>query len=96
MKAAVINTSIGVVPIVIPNDVMDGNGFYVSYNSVDSQIYGSETTALVFGQMQRFYILNGDHRAEYSLLIDQGFNACLNYFVENLDVINKYSEALPT
>ena len=66
-----------------PNTVIDGDGFYVSFNDVDLSIYGSETTALVLGQMEKFFILKGDHRVQYELLIPQGFDACFSYFRSN-------------
>lgn len=75
-----------------PNDVVDGDGFYVSFNCVDLSIYGCETTALVVGQMQAFYILNGDHRAAYAPLIPEGFEACMDYFMANIDQINARSD----
>lgn len=35
---------------------------YISYNSVDRRIYGSDTTAIVIGRVNRtFLILNGNH-----------------------------------
>ncbi|ABQ28941.1 hypothetical protein [Acidiphilium cryptum] len=49
-----------------PNLILNGNGFYVSYNDFDRGIYGGDTTALVLGQMERFFILNGDHRGQYA------------------------------
>ena len=52
-----------------PNSTTDGDGFFVSYNSRDAAIYGADTTALVVGQMQKFYILDGDHRLQYAPLI---------------------------
>ncbi len=89
---------------ITPNLVMEGSqeeirfgsraykGFYVSYNCVDRRVYGADTTALVLGQMQKFYILNGDHRAEYSKLIGQGFQKCLEYFRAHIAEANKHSE----
>lgn len=74
----------------VPNFVTDRDEFYISFNNVDTSIYGNDTTALVFGNMERFYILNGDHRKEYSMLKD--FNACFEYFKENINQINKFSE----
>lgn len=68
------------------------NGFYVSYNSHDINIYGDITTALVVGQMQKFYILNGDHRKEYAKIMNDGFEKCMDYFVKNIHQINKNSE----
>ena len=76
----------------VPNSAIDGNGFYISYNDHDTSVYDCDTTALVFGQMQKFYILNGDHRSGYLPLVDKGFGACLTYFEENVGDINKYSE----
>jgi len=78
----------------VPNRVTQGNGFYISYNNVDSDIYGSDTTALVWGQMEKFYILNGDHRKQYTPLISQGFDACLAYFKANSALINMRSDIL--
>lgn len=75
-----------------PNMILNGDGFYVSYNDVDGAIYGCDTTALVLGQMQHFYILNGDHRAQYAKLVAQGFDACLAYFTDTIDQINERSE----
>ena len=83
------------IPISIPNTTYDGEGFYVSYNNRDGGIYGSDTTALVVGQMQSFYILNGDHRTGYGPLLAQGLGACLAYFRQNVAQMNKYSETPP-
>ena len=70
------------------------DGFYVSYNGYDITIYGDVTTALVVGQMQKFYILNGDHRKEYSRIIKNGFAYCMDYFKKNIEKINKNSDKL--
>ena len=85
----------GLVPVNIYNSVIDGNGFYVSHNDHDLAIYGDETTALVLGQMERFYILNGDHRQQYAQLMGQGFDACLEYFKANQALRNHRSDVLP-
>ena len=82
------------IPLSIPNDVIDGDGFYVSHNLVDAPIYGCETTALVRGQMQAFYILNGDHRAAYAELIPLGLAECLAYFKANVALVNKHSDRI--
>ena len=81
-------------PTTQPNHVLNGDGglFYVSYNSYDSAHYGSDTTALVAGQMQRFYILNGDHRKAYAPLLAQGFPACFEYFLSKPELRNRRSE----
>jgi len=64
--------------------------FYVSFKYEDSY-YGSKTTALVVGQMQRFFILNGDFRKEYSELIPQGFEKCYEFFKNNIEHRNKHN-----
>ena len=83
---------IGGFTVTEPNQTIDGNGFYISYNDYDTRTYGSDTTALVLGQMQHFYILNGDHSAEYSKLIHARFDACFSYFKAHAAEMNKYSE----
>lgn len=79
----------------IPNTCIGGEGFYISYNNYDINIYGCDTTALVKGQMERFYILNGDHRAQYQPLIAKGFDACLKYFCDHWHDVNGLSDKLP-
>jgi hypothetical protein len=81
---------------IIPNTVREADGFYISYNDLDSTIYGSDTTALVIGQMEAFYILNGDHRKAYQTRLLSGLATCLAYYQENLQHKNKHSDALPT
>ncbi len=81
-------------PVMIPNQTKDYGSFYISYNNYDTHIYGCDTTALVVGQMEKFFILNGDHREAYDKLSDQGFDACLKYFIDNSDSISKYSEKI--
>lgn len=100
MKSTIING----IPIISFNTVIGGkdsriqingktyDGFYVSYNSCDTEIYGDVTTALVLGQMQKFYILNGDHREEYKKIIESGFEKCFEYFENHIECINKYSD----
>lgn len=68
----------------LPNTIMMhiSRTFYVSYNDVDIAVYGSVTTALVQGQMQRFFILRGDHRRAYLYLFNRGgFEACYKYYL---------------
>ncbi len=78
-----------------PNCVAPGDGFYVSYNDFDLDIYGCCTTALVLGpQMEKFFILNGDHREQYARLIGQGFDACLAYFNANPELVNVRSDLI--
>ena len=89
-----ITTPTGSFQVSVPNQVIDGDGFYISFNDHDLDIYGSETTALVKSQMERFFILNGDHRAHYKTLIEQGFDACLAYFDANKKDMNSHSDDL--
>lgn len=76
-----------------PNRIVQGDGFYISFNDIDHDIYGGDTTALVNDGMTRFYILNGNHMSEYSELIPSGWNACLEYFKNHSDK-NKMSDNL--
>lgn len=94
MRYENIKTNSGTFTVCVPNTVQEGDGFYVSYNKYDTDIYGSDTTALVIGQMARFYILNGDHRAQYRALLSDGLDACLAYFEQNLESVNKFSDKL--
>lgn len=83
------------IPVLVPNAVTEGDGFYISYNNVDTGTYGSDTTALVKGDGEHFYVLNGDHRNGYAPLIPQGFDACLDYFRQHDEQMNRYSEQAP-
>lgn len=94
MKYARINTPGGEFSILLPNSVIDGDGFYISYNDYDLRTYGCDTTALVVGQMEKFYILKGDHRAQYSPLIGEGLDACLAYFKKNIAEAHHYSDTI--
>ncbi len=79
-----------------PNQITsEADEFYVSYNSRDWRIYGCETTALVWGQMQKFYVLNGNHTAAYQALEGQGWDAHYAYFCKNYGLRNKMSEKIP-
>jgi hypothetical protein len=91
-----IGTECGVFAVNYPNSVMEGEGFYVSHNDRDLVAYGSQTTALIVGQMEKFYILKGDHRAGYVTLIPRGFATCLDYFKRHSDLVHRYSDKPPT
>jgi hypothetical protein len=95
MRTQIIETAAGTFEVSVPNEAMPGDGFYISYNDVDQGIYGSDTTAIVVGQMQRFFILNGDHREGYAPLIQQGFDACIAYYEAHISESNKFSDKLP-
>lgn len=73
---------------------LTGDGFYVSYAEATED--EPDETALVeeepmpFGHypqglLDRWYILAGDHRAEYEPRIKMGFAACFEYFTANQD-----------
>jgi hypothetical protein len=80
------------VPLIQYNSTVDGEGFFISYNDHDIDLYGDVTTAFVIGQMEGFLTLNGDHREGYAALIPLGFDACLAYFMDNIEQANKHSE----
>ena len=72
-------------PGVAPNITDNRDNFYISYNPVDTGIYGDVTTAIVTtlpGDSQRFYILMGNHR---DALADLTLDQCLDYFRSNRD-----------
>ena len=95
MHQQIVHTESGTFEMSAPNVTTDGNGFFVSYNACDTSIYGCDTTALVLGQMQNFYILDGDHRQQYAPLIPLGFDTCLVYFAAHSELANKRSCRLP-
>lgn len=101
VSAAIVNG----IPIVSPNRVLytsdepveyggkEYGGFYISYNNHDTDIYGCDTTAIVIGQMQGFFILNGNHSGALDKAAHKGgFDACLNYFREHEDEMNERSD----
>lgn len=72
------------------NMVLEGDGFYISYNPDCSANVLSRVVDLIMGEHQteetaivtndgNYYILNGDHRTEYEQRISS-FNACLKYY----------------
>lgn len=83
----------------VPNDLTDYRDFSISYNVVDTGIYGCDTTAIVIGQMQHFMILNGDHVITLEELAGEGgaegLDACIDYFNENQDLRNFRSDDTP-
>lgn len=76
----------------LPNTVFPSDTFFISFNNTDTGIYGNVTTALVLGQMERFYILNGDHRQGFKTAAKHGLPACLDYFNQHLLEANHLSE----
>ena len=75
--------------IIYKNKTYDG--FYISYNNYDLDIYGSDTTALVLGQMEEFLILNGNHVENYRKLKDEPFSKYLDYFRKNKEHMNSFT-----
>lgn len=100
------------IPITIPNNTEDVDTgsphWYISYNNHDRRTYGSDTTALVLGQMEYFFILNGDHRQGFKNCIEAGIppigkakdgqltrlGRCLNYVREHRNELNSFSDPL--
>jgi hypothetical protein len=65
--------------------VLEGNGFFISYNPscrkgdiIFFHGFDNKETALIKEDV--YLILNGDHRKEYELLIDKGYEACKKYY----------------
>lgn len=88
-------TTYNIVPIEINEKITykgkTYDGFYISYNDYDINIYGDDTTALVLGQMQEFFILNGNHIEEYKKLNGEPFSKYLDYFRKNEKYINSFT-----
>lgn len=82
------------IPLSVPNSVYDGDGFYISHKA-SPRDYGCETTALVLGQGEKFYILKGDHREGYAPLLALGWGACLDYYKARPELMHEYSDRLP-
>lgn len=80
-------------PVPMPNQIVKQEfDFYISYNDHNNSFYGCVTTAIVLLKQEqpwKFYVLNGDHRAQ---LKDKDSAGCLAYFVDNIHLVNKYSE----
>jgi len=70
-------------------------GFYISHLPYSPNgDYGCETTALVLGQMQRFFILKGDHRKQFAEVFDKGFTACFKYYCDNIQLSHSFSDKI--
>lgn len=79
---------------IIPNAVVQGDGFYVSYNNYDIGAFGCATTAIVRGQMEHFLILSGDHREGLLSIRPFTYAGCVAYFREHEADKHKYSEGI--
>jgi hypothetical protein len=82
------------------NDTARGDGFHVSY-CFSTRDYGCETTAVVAGNHQRFYVLNGDHTVQMTGdsfktgTLTCSFAECLAYLHAHADQLSRFSEPLP-
>ncbi|MGX1195806.1 hypothetical protein [Metabacillus sp. SLBN-84] len=85
------------IPVLIPNKITSSNEeeqYYISYNP-SIRDYGVDTTALVItigdNERQVFYILKGNHSAQYEDCKD--LKECIHYFVSNKELMHKFSDA---
>lgn len=69
------------------------DGWYISYNNHDYDTYGCDTTAIVLGQMQKFFILNGDHCEKLldAVKVKDPLESALAYFKSCKDEVSKFS-----
>lgn len=87
-------------PAATGNDVLQCDGFFISYNpspgmgfSVFAGDDGSSETAIVADG--KFYILNGDFREEYAALCEQGLAACMQFFASKPELVSSWSDKAP-
>lgn len=71
-----------------PNITESYQKHYLSYNVGDAILFGSDTTAIVVGQMERFYVLDGNHMEQ---LKGKTLSECMSYFQENKKLKSKFS-----
>lgn len=71
------------------NEVIRGNGFYVSYAKTSSGDTEDETALCYKGD---YFILNGDHRKQYKKIIKKGYRECKKYFKDNSDQKSSWSD----
>ena len=62
----------------LPNSIVRHDGWYISCNTVDHAVYGCDTTAIVIGQMETFFVMKGDHRQQLKGL---SLSESIAYFV---------------
>ena len=74
--------------MVLPNNIVDHGEWYTSYNAVDHAIYVCDTTAIVIGQMQAFFVLKGDHRQQLNGL---SLSESIAYFVAHTESFHHIS-----
>jgi hypothetical protein len=80
-----------------PNQITtDMDGYYISYNERDENIWGTVTTAIVNQDQTKFLVLKGDHRTTLDSL--PSYSACVAYFRANPAHHHRWSDqpdALP-
>lgn len=86
------------IPISIINRIVLDNReekYHVSYNP-SVRDYRVATTALVIttkdNKKELFYILSGNHSKQYSNC--KSLKECIDYFIENKELMHKFSDAL--
>lgn len=82
--------------ILEPEESNDREDFYISYNPDTRGIdfmRGDEPLETAIVKDDKYYILNGDFRAEYEEVIDKGFDACLRVYKAHKD---KYDSSWTT
>lgn len=77
------------------NYLLEGDGFYISYNPDTSDSHmltglgnmigadlddGEETALVKKGDPNIYSILTGDFRDDYEKLVDKGYDACYEFF----------------
>ncbi len=72
--------------------IIEGEYFSIFYNNSQSDIFGGPITALMEGNMKKFFILNGDHIQGYAIAAKNGYYSCLDYFVKNIKSMNTISD----
>ena len=68
-----------------PNEVLEADGFFVSYNPDTSGILcgfgaGDEISETALIKEGKYFILNGDFRKDYSALASTGWDVCFAFF----------------
>ena len=67
--------------------ILQGNGFYISYNPLAASTDNIGETALVKefkNEQRKFYILNGDWSDSYKVIAPLGYKACKAFFTKNI------------
>ena len=63
------------------NEVLEGNGFWISYNPCPLGSDSAETALCIGDENATSYlILNGDFRQQYAELVDKGLSECIEFY----------------